>query len=78
MTEQFFGSMTSTMFIILVSLQNPNLRPSLLEHSIREFGPHLRQLLASWIGMMPQKSPSIEQSIRLIGEIETLIESTLR
>ncbi|KUJ11143.1 putative C6 transcription factor [Mollisia scopiformis] len=66
-------SMTSTMFIILVSLQNQALGPTLLEHNIPDFGPHLRRLLTSWIGMMQQKSPSIEQSIRLIAEIEHLI-----
>ncbi|CZR54162.1 related to C6 transcription factor [Phialocephala subalpina] len=69
-------SMTSTMFIILVSLQNPALRPALLEHNISEFGPHLRQLLNSWINLIPQKSPSIQQSIRLIAEIENLIEES--
>lgn len=68
--------MTSTMFIILVALQNPSLRPSLLEHNIPEFGSHLRDLLSSWIGVMPQKSPSIQQSIRLITEIESLIRET--
>lgn len=65
--------MTSTMFIILVALQIPSLRPRLLEHNIPEFGPHLRDLLNAWIGVMPQKSPSIQQSIRLIAEIEALI-----
>jgi hypothetical protein len=68
--------MTSTMFIILVSLQNTSLRPNLLQHKIQDFGPHLQQLLNSWIGMMPQKSPSIQQSIRLIAEIENLIGDT--
>jgi len=66
-------SMTSTMFIILVALQIPSLRPRLLEHNIPEFGPHLRDLLNAWIGVMPQKSPSIQQSVRLIAEIEALI-----
>jgi hypothetical protein len=64
------------MFIILVSLQNPSLRPSLLQHTITDFGTHLRQLLNSWIGIMPQKSPSIQQSIRLIAEIESLIQES--
>jgi hypothetical protein len=61
------------MFIILVSLQNTYLRPILLQQNIPDFGTHLRQLLSSWIGIMPQKSPSIQQSIGMIAEIETLI-----
>lgn len=69
-------SMTSTMFIILVSLQNPSLRPILLQQTIPDFGIHLRQLLNSWIGIMPQKSPSIQQSISMIAEIENLIRDT--
>lgn len=69
--------MTSTMFIILVSLRTAALRPSLLQHKLPEFGPHLQALLSSWIGVMPQKSPSIQQSIRLIGEIENLIRDSL-
>jgi hypothetical protein len=68
--------MTSTMFIILVSLQIASLRPSLLEHNIPDFGTHLRRLLNSWIGVMPQKSPSIQQSIQLIAEIEGLIRDS--
>ncbi|KAF8855543.1 hypothetical protein BDZ45DRAFT_626148 [Acephala macrosclerotiorum] len=69
-------SMTSTMFILLLSLQNPSLRPALLEHNIPKFGPHLRQLLNSWINLIPQKSPSIQQSIHLIAEIESLIRES--
>jgi len=74
--EIVLSRMTSTMFIILVSFQNTSLQPNLLQHKIQEFGPHLQQLLNSWIGMMPQKSPSIQQSIRLIAEIENLIRDT--
>jgi len=69
--------MTSTMFIILVSLRTAVLRPSVVQHKIAEYGPHLQNLLISWIGVMPQKSPSIQQSIRLIGEIENLIRDSL-
>ncbi len=68
--------MTSTMFIILVSLQIPALQPNLLMNSITEYGPNLRRLLSSWIGIMPHKSPSIQQSIQLISEIEVLIKDT--
>jgi hypothetical protein len=72
--------MTSTMFIILVSLRTAALRPSLVQHKIAEiaeYGPHLQNLLSSWIGIMTQKSPSIQQSIRLIAEIENLIRDSL-
>ncbi len=65
------------MFIILVSLRTAALRPSLVQNKIVEYGPHLQNLLSSWIGMMPQKSPSIQQSIRLIAEIESLIRDSL-
>jgi len=69
--------MTSTMFIILVSLRTAALRPSLVQHNIAEYGPHLQNLLSSWIGIMTQKSPSIQQSICLIAEIENLIRDSL-
>jgi hypothetical protein len=69
--------MTSTMFIILVSLRTAALRPSVIQHQIADYGPHLQNLLSAWIGVMPQKSPSIQQSIRLIAEIENLIRDSL-
>lgn len=69
--------MTSTMFIILVSLRTAALRPSVVQHQIVDYGPHLQTLLSAWIGVMPQKSPSIQQSIRLIAEIENLIGDSL-
>lgn len=72
-------SMTSTMFILLASLQNPALRQTLLaQHSILEFGTHLQRLLGSWISIVPNKSPSIQQSVRLIAEIERLIRGSLQ
>ena len=73
----FCSRMTSTMFIILVSLRTAALRPSVVQHQIVDYGPHLQTLLSAWIGVMPQKSPSIQQSIRLITEIENLIRDSL-
>ncbi|CAG8971420.1 hypothetical protein HYALB_00002002 [Hymenoscyphus albidus] len=71
-------SMTSTMFILLVSLQTPALRQTLLsQHSILDFGTHLQRLLRSWISIVPDKSPSIQQSVRLIAEIDRLIRGGL-
>ncbi|KAL2070835.1 hypothetical protein VTL71DRAFT_13861 [Oculimacula yallundae] len=75
-------SMTSTMFILLVSITNPSLRQHLLAYraqnmAIPDFGSHLRSLLNSWTAIMPQKSPSILQSVRLISEIEGLIREVL-
>ncbi|KAG9236460.1 putative C6 transcription factor [Amylocarpus encephaloides] len=70
-------SMTSTMFILLASLQNPSLRQVLARHNIVEFGTHLQRLITSWIGIVPNKSPSIEQSVRLIAEIDGLIRRSL-
>ncbi|EPE25849.1 Zn2/Cys6 DNA-binding protein [Glarea lozoyensis ATCC 20868] len=71
-------SMTSTMFILLASLSNPSLRQTLLaQHNIGEFGTHLQRLISSWSGIVPNKSPSIEQSLRLIGEIDGLIRRRL-
>jgi hypothetical protein len=65
------------MFIILVSLRTTALRSSVIQHKIADYGPHLQNLLSSWLGVMPQKSPSIQQSIRLISEIENLIRDSL-
>src|SRR4051812_30043104 len=71
-------SMTSTMFVLLASLRNASLRQNLLaQHNISEFGTHLQRLISSWIGIVPSKSPSIEQSLRLIGEIDRLIRRSL-
>ncbi|KAH8646572.1 putative C6 transcription factor [Tricladium varicosporioides] len=71
-------SMTSTMFVILASLHNPALRQSLLSHhAIGEFGVHLGRMLTSWLSIVPQKSPSIQQSIQLIAEIDNLIRRSL-
>ncbi|KAF4627492.1 hypothetical protein G7Y89_g10663 [Cudoniella acicularis] len=66
--------LAATMFIILASLQNHALRQGLLaNHPISNFGAHLSRLLNSWISIAPQKSPSIQQSVQLIAEIDDLI-----
>ena len=65
-------SMTSTLFILLSSLRMRYLKPFVLPQ-IRGLGQHLYRLLTDWAEIVPQKSPSVAQSVDPIVEIDRLV-----
>jgi hypothetical protein len=65
--------MTAAMLVLLVACRVPVLR-QLVGQEVLIAAPHLKQLIQNWNRIAEQPiSPSIEQSLRLIGEIDGFI-----
>jgi hypothetical protein len=66
--------MTAAMLILLVACRIPVLR-QLVGEEVLTAAPHLKQLIQNWTKTSDQPiSPSIEQSLRLISEIDGFIQ----
>ncbi|KAG5928210.1 hypothetical protein E4U42_001094 [Claviceps africana] len=66
-------SMACAMLVLLAACRVPSLR-SLLDPDVTLAGGHLQQLLQGWQRIMGSaRSPSVEQSIRVIHEADTFI-----
>ncbi|KAG5949932.1 hypothetical protein E4U53_005631 [Claviceps sorghi] len=66
-------SMACAMLVLLAACRVPSLR-SLLDPDVKLAGGHLKQLLQGWQRTMGSaRSPSVEQSIRIIHEADTFI-----
>jgi hypothetical protein len=66
--------MTAAMLILLVACRLPVLR-QLVGEEVLIAASHLKQLIQTWTKTSGQpNSPSIEQSLRLISEIDGLIQ----
>jgi hypothetical protein len=66
--------MTAAMLILLVACRLPILR-QLVGEEVLTAASHLRQLIRTWTEIPGQaSSPSIEQSLRLIAEIDGFIQ----
>ncbi|TVY89078.1 hypothetical protein LAWI1_G004735 [Lachnellula willkommii] len=65
-------SMTAAMLILLVAIRTPTLRP-LIGTDVLTAASHLKQLISTWTDDCGS-SPSIDQSLRLIAEIDGFIQ----
>jgi hypothetical protein len=69
--------MASTMLILLAASRVPALRKR-LPPSVREVGRHLVTLIEPWMSVHSPTSPSVEQSLRMIGEVDRLLQTELQ
>ncbi|KAG4026273.1 hypothetical protein MFRU_042g00020 [Monilinia fructicola] len=66
-------SMTGAMLILLAASRVPYLR-NLLGQDVTNIGSHLQTLIKRWVQIPGDiRSPSIEQSLRMIGEIDVFL-----
>ena len=66
--------MSGAMLILLAACRVPSLR-ALISSEILGAGDHLKQLFQSWQRLAVSSiSPSVDQSIRIIGEADTFIK----
>ncbi|KAK0730928.1 hypothetical protein B0H67DRAFT_563292 [Lasiosphaeris hirsuta] len=67
-------SMAGAMLVILAACRMPALR-SLIGPEVLAAGHHLRQLLEGWQKVLGDpSSPSVDQSVRIIGEVDRFIQ----
>lgn len=73
-------SMTGAMLVLLAASRIPYLRTLLDKGFMRDIGSHLQQLIRRWVGIpgVEGRSPSIEQSLRMIGEIDGFLMGELK
>ncbi|KAA8566472.1 hypothetical protein EYC84_009034 [Monilinia fructicola] len=65
--------MTGAMLILLAASRVPYLR-NLLGQDVTNIGSHLQTLIKRWVQIPGDiRSPSIEQSLRMIGEIDVFL-----
>lgn len=65
--------MTGAMLILLAASRLPYLR-NLLGQDVTNIGSHLQTLIKRWVQIPGEnRSPSIEQSLRMIGEIDVFL-----
>lgn len=68
--------MASAMLVLLAAFQRPQLRDR-LSTRIKGLGSHLVQLIEPWMRLPGDAcSPSVEQSLELIREVESYIEQS--
>ncbi|TGO42157.1 hypothetical protein BHYA_0012g00740 [Botrytis hyacinthi] len=66
-------SMTGAMLVLLAASRLPYLR-NLLGQDVTNIGSHLQTLIKRWVQIPGEnRSPSIEQSLRMIGEIDVFL-----
>ena len=65
--------MTGAMLVLLAASRLPYLR-NLLGQDVTNIGSHLQTLIKRWVQIPGEnRSPSIEQSLRMIGEIDVFL-----
>ena len=66
--------MASTMLLLLAASRIPALKQR-LDSRILEAGSHLTCLIEPWMHLHDPVSPSVRQSLRMIGEVNTLLHA---
>ena len=65
--------MGGAMLVILAACQSMKIKALLIRYNVRDLGAHLRVQIGRWMEICPEKSPSVEQILRTIGEVERLL-----
>ena len=69
-----YNRMAGAMLVILAACRIPSLR-TLIAPEVLAAGDHLKQLLEGWQGIAGDPaSPSVHQSVRIIGEADRFIQ----
>ena len=66
--------MASTMLLLLAASRISALKQR-LDSRVLEAGSHLTRLIEPWMHLHDPVSPSVRQSLRMIGEVNTLLHA---